>query len=89
MCLAVPAEIVSIENGVATCKVEGSPTTINASLMLLDGKVQPGDYLIIHAGFALRKLDPEEARETIRLLMEVAELADAAGVQQDDPVSLD
>ena len=89
MCLAVPAEIVSIENGVADCRVGDSDTKITASLMLMDGEVVPGDYLIIHAGFALRKVDAEEARETIRLMREMVQLANEDGVVQDDPVHLD
>ena len=47
-----------------------------ASLMLLPEEAQLGDYVIIHAGFALHKVDPEEAQESLRLLREMASLAE-------------
>lgn len=72
MCLAVPAQVRRIEDGCATCTVEGGKTTIQASLMLLDEDVCIDDYLLIHAGFALRRLDREEARETLALMREMA-----------------
>ncbi|MBN2140302.1 MAG: HypC/HybG/HupF family hydrogenase formation chaperone [Desulfovibrionaceae bacterium] len=83
MCLAVPAEIVKIDNQMATCKVGEGPTTVNASLMLLDQEAGLGDYVIIHAGFAIRKLDQQEALESLRILREVIEAAKAAGIEQD------
>lgn len=83
MCLAVPAEIVSIENDIATCRVGEGDSIIQTSIMLLDAEVEPGDFIIVHAGFALRKLDYEEAQETLRILREMLRLADEHGVQQD------
>ena len=72
MCLAVPAQVRRIEDGCATCSVEGGKTTIQASLMLLDEDVCIDDYLLIHAGFALRRLDRDEARDTLALMREMA-----------------
>ncbi|WP_018126004.1 HypC/HybG/HupF family hydrogenase formation chaperone [Desulfovibrio oxyclinae] len=83
MCLAVPAEILSIEDQVATCRVGEGDATIQASIMLLDEEVELGDYIIVHAGFALRKLDYEEAQETLRILRDMLKLADEHGVEQD------
>jgi hydrogenase expression/formation protein HypC len=83
MCLAVPAEILSITDQVATCRVGEGETTLNASLMVLDEAVAVGDYLIIHAGFAIRKLDPKEAQETLQILRDVMAAAEEAGVKQD------
>ncbi len=83
MCLAVPAEIISIANDVATCRVGEGDTTINASLMVLDEAVAAGDFLIVHAGFAIRKLDPQEAKETLKILRDVIQAAEEAGVVQD------
>ncbi|QJT08253.1 HypC/HybG/HupF family hydrogenase formation chaperone [Oceanidesulfovibrio marinus] len=74
MCLAIPAKIVDIEEGVANCRVGDSDTFIKVSLMLMDGAVEPGEYLIVHAGFALRKLDEKEALETLQILRDMAEL---------------
>jgi len=65
MCLAIPAVVRSLDNQMATVEVAG--VTRHASVHLLED-VQVGDYLIIHAGFALSKLDEQEAQETMRLL---------------------
>ena len=86
MCLAVPAEIIEISDGVATCRVGEGETTINASIMILDEEVGIGDFLIIHAGFAIRKLDRKEAQETLQILREVMQAAEEAGIKQDDLV---
>lgn len=83
MCLAIPAEILEITDGVATCKVGKGDTTVQASLMLLDEEVTLGDYIIIHAGFALRKLDPKEAAETLKILRDMVELMGGDDYQHD------
>jgi hydrogenase expression/formation protein HypC len=74
MCLAIPAEILEINEDVATCKVGEGDTTVQASIMLMDEEVAIGDYIIIHAGFALRKLDPKEAQETLKILRDMVDL---------------
>ncbi|MEF8822640.1 MAG: HypC/HybG/HupF family hydrogenase formation chaperone [Desulfohalobiaceae bacterium] len=77
MCLAVPAEIASMENGMATCRVGGGETTVQASMLLLDEEAAIGDYLLIHAGFALQRLDPEDAKETLELMRQMADRDEA------------
>ena len=58
MCLAVPSKITKIENGIGTIDVDGVKRT--ASLLLVeDAKV--GEYVIVHAGFALHKIDEKAA----------------------------
>ncbi len=83
MCLAIPAEIIDISDGVATCKVGEGDTTVQASIMLMDEEVALGDYIIIHAGFALRKLDPKEAQETLKILRDMVELVGGEGYQHE------
>jgi len=68
MCLAVPMKVMEIEQENATCCVDG--VSRNVSLMMLDGVVV-GDYVLTHAGFAIEKLDPHEAQETITLLRQL------------------
>lgn len=80
MCLAVPAEILTIENQVATCKVGEGTTTVEASLLIMDEEVTLGDYVIIHAGFAIRKLDPLEAEQTLQILRDLVNTADEMGI---------
>jgi hydrogenase expression/formation protein HypC len=72
MCLAIPAKIETIANGVAHCRVGDGETFVTASLMLLDEEAALGDYVIIHAGFAIRKLDLKEAQESLTILRDLA-----------------
>ncbi len=74
MCLAVPGEIVQIDDGVATVRI--GEALRKASLLLLPEEPKPGDYVIVHAGFALNVLDPAEAAESLRLIRELASFAD-------------
>ncbi|WFS63531.1 HypC/HybG/HupF family hydrogenase formation chaperone [Pseudodesulfovibrio thermohalotolerans] len=83
MCLAIPAEILEINDGVATCKVGEGDTTVQASIMLLDEEANIGDYIIIHAGFALRKLDPKEAQETLKILRDMVDLLGGENYQHE------
>jgi hydrogenase expression/formation protein HypC len=68
MCLAVPAKIKSIKN--STANVEISGVTYEASLMLTP-EAKIGDYVIIHAGFAIQILDQHEAEETLKLFKDI------------------
>ncbi len=73
MCLAIPSKITKIENNMATIDVDGIQR--QASLLLLeDAKV--GEYVIVHAGFAIQKIDESAAQETLNLLREAAEFVD-------------
>ncbi|MBC2709845.1 MAG: HypC/HybG/HupF family hydrogenase formation chaperone [Desulfosarcina sp.] len=73
MCLAIPSKITHIDNEMATIDVDGVKRS--ASLMLLEDAAV-GDYVFVHAGFAIKKLDEESAMETIRLLKEAAAFVD-------------
>jgi len=73
MCLAIPSKIVSIENAIATIDVGGVQR--KASLLLLED-AGVGDYVIVHAGFAIKKIDEEAARETLAILREAVEHSD-------------
>ena len=73
MCLAVPSKIIEIKNNVATVDVDG--VRRDASLMLLDN-VKLGDYVIVHAGFAISKIDEEAAHQTIQDMRDMLNFAD-------------
>lgn len=62
-------QVVAIDGDDIVAEVDG--VRRSASLMLLGDEVKIGDFLIIHAGFAISKLDEDEARETIRMMKEV------------------
>lgn len=76
MCLAIPCKITRIdENDMATAQVGDSETFISCSLMLLPEPAAPGDYVLVHAGFAINVVEAEEAAKTIALIKEMAQLA--------------
>jgi hydrogenase expression/formation protein HypC len=65
MCLGVPAQIISIEGNEAKVKLAGN--TLRASLDLLDD-MKIGDYVLLHAGYAIQKIDEDEAEKTLEIL---------------------
>jgi hydrogenase expression/formation protein HypC len=71
MCLSIPAKVIKIEGQMAIVSVGGS--TYNASLQMLDD-VEEGDYILLHTGFAIQKLEEEEALESIKAFEEFASL---------------
>ncbi len=73
MCLAVPSKIIKIENGIGTIDVDGVKRT--ASLLLVEDAIV-GDYVIVHAGFALHKIDEKAAMDTLNILKEAAAFVD-------------
>jgi hydrogenase expression/formation protein HypC len=68
MCLAIPARVICIEGTSALVAIED--VKYQASLLLLED-VHPGDFVMLHAGFAIEKVNEEEAAEMIRLLNEI------------------
>ena len=68
MCLGVPMRVMNIEGQTALCEIDGVQR--QASLMMVED-VTVGDFVLIHAGFAIEKLDEEDAQETLRLFREL------------------
>ena len=72
MCLAIPGQVIEIvdsENRLALVDVAGVRRNVNVSLLDEEGQsAQPGDWVLIHVGFALSKVDEEEAHATLSLL---------------------
>jgi hydrogenase expression/formation protein HypC len=73
MCLAIPSKIIRTDGQTATIDVAGVQR--QTSLMLVED-VQVGDYVIVHAGFAIQKLDAAAARETLELLRQAVAIDD-------------
>ena len=65
MCLGIPMQILKIDGNVASAGLGGTNRCIY--LDVLDKEIQVGDYVIVHAGFAIRKIDDKEAQETLNL----------------------
>jgi hydrogenase expression/formation protein HypC len=75
MCLGIPGEVVTLDAdrpGMATVDVGGARRQVNVMLIEEDG-VGPGDWVLIHVGFALAKIDEEEARLTLSHLEEMGQ----------------
>ena len=80
MCLGVPMEVRSIEGFVAHCEAKGVARDV--SLFLLQHEsVVPGDHVLVHIGYAIQKLDAEDAEATWKVL---DQLADAAEVEEQE-----
>jgi hydrogenase expression/formation protein HypC len=69
MCVAIPAKIISKEDLLATIEVYGARRQVN--LMLLSEEAEVGDYVLVHAGFAIQKVDVDAGKETLKLFDEV------------------
>lgn len=90
MCLGVPGKVVAVDRsdlGLIQGKVEfgGIQRQVN---LTFTPEVEPGDWVVVHVGFAISKIDEHEAQETFRYLEELGEVADLhtpLGVVRSDP----
>ena len=74
MCVAVPLLVKSIENLQAEVEMAGVSRVVS---LVLTPEAKVGDYVIVHAGYAIGVLDEEEALETLELFRQIAEQADS------------
>jgi len=72
MCLAVPARVLSVEGDTARVDFGGASRAVNVSLV----RVEPGQYVIVHAGFAISVMDEAEAAESLETWREFLEFQD-------------
>ncbi len=70
MCLGIPGKVIEIEKNVAKVDVGGLLSEVSLDLC---PDVSVGEYILIHTGFAIQKVDEEEAKETLELLRQLAE----------------
>lgn len=77
MCLAVPMRVVEVDGFSARCEARGVERHVSL-LLLGDDAVAPGDFVTVHLGQALQKIDPDEARLAWALLDEMLATLDAA-----------
>ena len=73
MCLAIPAKIIEIDDNLGTIDMEGTKREVSL-LLLEDPKI--GEYVIVHAGFAIHKIDETAAMESLKVLREMAAVVD-------------
>ncbi|MCK4662022.1 MAG: HypC/HybG/HupF family hydrogenase formation chaperone [Bacteroidales bacterium] len=69
MCLSIPGKIIKIEKDFADVSVGG--TIVKVGMQMVEN-VKEGDYVLVHAGFALQKIDEKEALETLQLFREMS-----------------
>jgi hydrogenase expression/formation protein HypC len=81
MCLALPMRITAVDGALATIATAGLEQ--RASLMLVP-EAKVGDYVLVHAGFAISVMDEAEADETLELLREISAFAPDDGAEADD-----
>ncbi|MBB5020966.1 HypC/HybG/HupF family hydrogenase formation chaperone [Desulfurispira natronophila] len=83
MCLSIPSRIVSIDELNNAC-IDTMGVQRKISLDLMPEPVQPGDYILLHVGFAIAKISEEEALESIKTYREILDSMEAAE-QQESP----
>lgn len=69
MCLAVPMRVVEVKGDMGVAELGGVRREVGLHLL---EEVEVGDYVLVHAGFAIEKVDPEEAERTLEVLSEIA-----------------
>lgn len=84
MCLGIPMQIRKIDGNMATAVLSG--TTRRVYLDILDEEIHVGDYVIVHAGFAIHRIDEKEARETLTLFRDAGIFSSASETESDHGV---
>jgi len=75
MCLAVPVKVVSIEGNEADVEIGGVKRRVS---IMLTPEAKVGDYVLLHTGYAINVIDEAEAKETLKILEEMASLSEDA-----------
>ena len=77
MCLSIPSKVVEISEDKTTCKVETFGVIREASLLMMqEDEVKIGDYVLLHIGFVMNKIDEQEALKSIETYKEILEALD-------------
>jgi len=74
MCIAIPSRIISISDMTATVDVYGARREVSLLLLAEDAKID--DYVLVHAGFAIQKIDSDAAAESLKLIKELIEASE-------------
>ena len=90
MCLGIPGRILDLhsDDGLAMGRVDFGGVTRDVCLAYVANDVAPGDYVVVHVGFAISKVDEEEARRTFELLREMSQLDELDWMRETAEASL-
>ena len=84
MCLGVPGRVIEVDHEMQIATVDFWGVQKQVRLEVCDAPVDPGDYILNHVGFAIRRIPPEEAAETLALYDELLRLADEQDLMTGD-----
>lgn len=84
MCLGVPGKVIEVDREMQIATVDFWGVRKQVRLEICDAPVDPGDYILNHVGFAIRRIPPEEAAETLAVYDELLRLADAQDLMAED-----
>ena len=84
MCLGIPMQIQEIDGNMAEAALSG--TSRRVYLDILDEEVQVGDFVIVHAGFAIHKIDEKDAKETLDLFEKAGVFSGGSEIESDHGV---
>ena len=84
MCLGVPGKVVEVDDELQIATVDFWGVKKQVRLEVCDAPVVPGDYILNHVGFAIRRIPPEDAAETLALYDELLRLADEGDLMAED-----
>ncbi len=82
MCLAIPSKVIKINDAIATIDVYGARRDV--SLLLMPEEVLVGDYVLVHAGFAIQKVQEDVAEESLDMIKEVLSSLPEEESKEDD-----
>jgi len=76
MCLSIPSKVVQISEDRTSCVVDTMGVKREANLMMMGNEVEIGDYVLLHIGFVMNKIDEDEALKSIETYKEILEVMD-------------
>ena len=78
MCLAIPSKIISIDHDTSMGVIDTMGVTREANLSLVDDEVAVGDWVLVHVGLAISRIDEDEAQKTLEMDQEILQQQDGA-----------
>ncbi|MEJ2508406.1 MAG: HypC/HybG/HupF family hydrogenase formation chaperone [Gammaproteobacteria bacterium] len=84
MCLGIPMQVLEIDGYVARCEAKGVERDVNL-FMMQDAELAPGDYVMVHVGYAIQKMTEQEARSSWELFDQILDETGGADPAAGEP----